>query len=48
MTLLELQTMDPTLSYGRGKGPKGRHSQLSITLCAGGASNLSALLCSGK
>ncbi|GGX00650.1 SapB/AmfS family lanthipeptide [Streptomyces lomondensis] len=48
MTLLELQAMDPTVSYGGGKGGKGRHSRLSVTLCAGGASNLSALLCRGK
>ncbi|MGI5379286.1 SapB/AmfS family lanthipeptide [Streptomyces sp. CA-251387] len=47
MTVLELQTLDPTVATGGGKPPK-RHSNFSITLCAGGASNLSLLLCSGK
>ncbi|MBT2423853.1 SapB/AmfS family lanthipeptide [Streptomyces sp. ISL-22] len=46
MTLLELQAIDPTVATG-GKPPK-RHSNFSVTLCAGGASNLSLLLCSGK
>ncbi|MER7407300.1 SapB/AmfS family lanthipeptide [Streptomyces sp. NPDC000070] len=48
MTLLELQAMDPSVATGGGKGRKGRHSNFSITLCAGGASTYSVLLCSGK
>ncbi|MBT2400100.1 SapB/AmfS family lanthipeptide [Streptomyces sp. ISL-100] len=47
MTLLELQAMDPTIATGGGGGRK-RHSNLSVTLCAGSASSYSVLLCSGK
>ncbi|MET9514805.1 SapB/AmfS family lanthipeptide [Streptomyces sp. NPDC002994] len=46
MTLLELQSLEPDVSYGGGG--KKRHSNFSVTLCAGGASNVSLLLCSGK
>ncbi len=45
MTVLELQTLDPTLANGGGGG---KHSNLSVTLCAGKASNISLLLCSSK
>ncbi|NUP16837.1 MAG: SapB/AmfS family lantipeptide [Streptomyces sp.] len=47
MIVLELQTLDPTVATGGGGGGK-KHSNLSVTLCAGKASNISLLLCSSR
>ncbi|MDC0766349.1 MULTISPECIES: SapB/AmfS family lanthipeptide [unclassified Streptomyces] len=48
MIVLELQTLDPTVATGGGGGGGKKHSNLSVTLCAGKASNISLLLCSSK